>query len=87
MNIAYPNTNDFSFFSGAQEHLEQLIQPLQSEHYEESEHGEIEKFINQDGQEILRRLLQGWLDLNASKEENRGSLYCATGEKLNYVRS
>ena len=87
MNVAYPNANDFSFFSGAQEQLEQLIQQLQSERYEESEHGEIEKFINQDGQEILRRLLQGWLDLKASKEENRGDIHCAAGERLNHIRS
>ncbi|VAX13530.1 hypothetical protein MNBD_GAMMA24-2167 [hydrothermal vent metagenome] len=64
-----------------------MIQQLQSEHYAESKHGEIEKFINQDGQEILRRLLQAWLDLKASKEENQGSIHCTTGEKLNHVRS
>ena len=33
MNIAYLNSNNFSFFSGAQEQLEQLIQELQSERY------------------------------------------------------
>ena len=87
MNIAYLNTNDFSFFSEAQEQLEQLIQKLQSEHYVKSEHGDIEKFINRDGQEILRRLLQGWLDMKAADEENHGSVTSALGDNLNHVRS
>ncbi len=64
-----------------------MIQQLQSEHYVESEHGDIERIINQEGQEILRRLLQGWLDLNASREENRGSIHSASGKTLNHVRS
>ena len=87
MNIAYLNSNDVSFFSGAQEQLDQLIQQLQSEHYAKSEHGDIERFINKDGQEILRRLLQGWLDLQASNEENRGHINSVSGDKLNHVRS
>ncbi len=66
MNLAYLNTNELSFFSDAQEQLEQLINQLQSEYYAESEHGDIEKYINKDGQELLRRLLQGWLDLKAA---------------------
>ena len=56
MNIAYLNTSDFSFFSGAQEQLDQLIKHLQSEDHAESEHGDIEKFINKEGQEILTHL-------------------------------
>lgn len=87
MNIAYLNSNDFSFFSGAQEQLDQLIKQLQSEHYTESEHGDIEKFINKEGQEILRRLLQGWLDLKAANEEKRESIHSAAGDKLNHVRA
>ena len=86
MNIAYLNSNDFSFFSGAQEQLDQLIKQLQSEHHAESEHGDIEKFINKEGQEILRRLLQGWLDLKATHEEKRGSINSVSVDKLNHVR-
>ncbi|MBT7993683.1 MAG: ISKra4 family transposase [Bacteroidetes bacterium] len=87
MNIAYLNSNDFSFFSGAQEQLEQLIQQLQSEHYAKSEHGDIEKFINKEGQEILRRLLQGWLDLIASNEESQDHINSVLGDQLNHIRS
>jgi hypothetical protein len=87
MNIAYLNSNDFSFFSGAQEQLDQLIQQLQSARYAKSEHGDIESFINKDGLELLRRLLQGWLDLQASNEENKGHIHSVSGNKLNHVRS
>jgi len=86
MNIAYLNSNDFSFFSGAQEQLDQLIKQLQSEDYTESEHGDIEKFINKEGQEILRRLLQGWLDLKAANEERKDSIISVSGDKLNHVK-
>lgn len=87
MNIAYLNSSDFSFFSSAQEQLDKLIQQLQSEHYAKSEHGDIEHFINKDGQEILRRLLQGWLDLIASNEKNKGHINTVSGDQLNHVRS
>ncbi len=91
MNLAYlnthENTHEFSFFSAAQNQLEQLISQLQSEYYAESEHGDIEKYINKDGQELLRRLLQGWLDLKAANEEHKESMNTVAGERLNHVRS
>lgn len=86
MNIAYLNSNDFSFFSGAQEQLDQLIKQLQTEEHKNCEHGDIESFINKEGQEILRRLLQGWLDLKAANEEKRSCVNTVTGDKLNHVR-
>ncbi len=87
MNTAYLNTNDFSFFSGAQEQLDELISQLQSEDYANNEHGDIEHYINKTGQELLRRLLQGWLDLKEANEERKSSLINFTGEALNHVRT
>ena len=86
MNLAYLNSNDFSFFSDAQEQLDLLIDQLKSEHRAESEHGDIENFINKEGHEIMRRLLQGWLDLKADKEEKKDRVTSASGEPLNHVR-
>ena len=86
MNLAYLNSNDFSFFSDAQEQLDMLIEQLKSEHRAESEHGDIENFINKEGHEIMRRLLQGWLDLKADKEEKKDRVTSASGEPLNHVR-
>lgn len=86
MNIAYLNSNDFSFFSDAQEQLDQLIKQLQSEEQSNSEHGDIESFINKEGQEILRRLLQGWLNLKAANEDKRINVNSVSGDKLNHAR-
>lgn len=86
MNVAYLNSSDFSFFSGAQEQLDQLIKHLQSEERAECEHGDIEQHINKEGQEILRQLLQGWLDLRAASEEKQECVHTVSGDKLNHVR-
>ena len=86
MNIAYLNSNDFSFFSGAQKELDLLIEQLKSEHRTESEHGDIESFINKKGHEIMRQLLQGWLDLKADKEECKDCVTSVSGAQLNHVR-
>jgi hypothetical protein len=86
MNIAYLDSNDFSFFSGAQEEFNLLIKQLKSEHKAESEHGDIESFINKKGHEVMRQLLQGWLDLKADKEEKKNNFTSFSGEQLNHVR-
>jgi len=87
MNIAYLNSSEFSFFSGAQEQLDELINQLQSEDYTNKEHGDIEYYINKGGQELLRRLLQGWLDLKEVNEERKSSITSAAGDVLNHVRA
>ncbi len=87
MNPAYLNSNDFSFFSDAQEHLDLLIAQLKSEQRAENEHGDIENLINKKGHEIMRRLLQGWLDLKADKEKKKDSVISSSGEPLNHVRA
>ena len=42
MNIAYTNSQDFSFFSDAKVQLEQIINELKSKNYRDKEHGDIE---------------------------------------------
>ncbi len=81
-----PELKRFSFFSGAQEQLDLLIKQLQSDEQANREHGDIESFINNKGQEILRRLLQGWLDLKAANEEKKSCIKLASGDKLNHAR-
>jgi len=87
MNLAYINSSEFSFFSDAQGQFDHLINQLQSEDYEDSEHGDIEKFINKSGQEILRCLLQGWLDLKSANEDRKTDVKNAEGKVLNHVRT
>jgi len=87
MDIAYLNSSEFSFFSDAQEHFNQIVNQLSSEDYENNEHGDIEKHINKAGQELLRRLLQGWLNLKAANEVQKSSIKNAVGDVLNHVRA
>jgi len=68
MNIAYTNSQDFSFFSDAKVQLEQIINKLQSKNSRNKEHGDIEKYIDIEGREIFRCLLQGWLDIKNTNE-------------------
>ena len=87
MNVAYLNSSEFSFFSCAQDQLDQIIDQLQSDDSMDNEHGDIEKYINQEGQELLRCLLQGWLNLKAANEEHKSCVTNTTGESLNHIRS
>lgn len=87
MSVAYLNSNEFSFFSEAREQFDQLIKQLSSEDYEDNEHGEIENHIEKEGQELLRRLLQGWLDLKATNEAPKNGVLNPSGELLNHIRT
>lgn len=86
MNIAYLNTTETSFFSDAKNQLEFLISQLQSEGYSQSEHGDVEKYINEEGNEILRLLLQGWLSKKAADEKQEEYINNDNGESLTHVR-
>jgi len=87
MNIAYLNSSEFSFFSDAQAQFDQLVNQLSSQNYEDNEHGDIEKHINQEGQELLRRLLQGWLNQKAANEVQKSGIKNVVGKGLNHVRT
>jgi len=87
MNTAYTNSPDFSFFSDAQEQLDQIITQLQSEPCAHSEHGEIEQTISKQGQELLRRLLQGYLNMRAANESQQSIVASASDIQLNHVRT
>ncbi len=87
MNIAYANSSEFSFFSNAQEQFDQLVTQLSSDDSENREHGDIEKHIHREGQELLRRLLQGWLDQKAANEVQKNSVKNVAGNGLNHVRT
>jgi len=45
MNIAYTNSQGFSFFYDAKVQLEQIINELQSKNCRDKEHGDIEKYM------------------------------------------
>jgi hypothetical protein len=74
-------------FSAAREQFGQLIQALQSEHNLEREHGDIEALIWQDGQELLRRMLQGHLDWRAAREPKRAHVIGGDGVRRTHCRA
>jgi len=86
MKTEYQNLTDFAFFSQAKEKFTQLIDRLQSENCADNDHGNIEQTINKEGLEILRCLLQGWLDSTGEKEVHEFGLKTAAGKPLNHVR-
>ena len=87
MTTVYTNSIDFSFFSQAQEQLNQIVEQLTTEDYLQQDHGYVEDYIDKDGQKILRRLLQGWLDMKASREEPYTSIQNKEGKELNHVKA
>ena len=55
-------------FSVARESFDILVECLSSQKMASAEHGEVEEVIKKEGFEILRKLLQGHLDLRAANE-------------------
>ena len=86
MNVAYLKQTETSFFSDAKEQLETLINQLESDDYENVDHGCVETYINEQGNELLRRLFQGWLDKKSANEIQKSSITNANGELLSHVR-
>jgi hypothetical protein len=86
LNTAYAIQSDLSYFCDAREQLDALIIELESEAFGHIEHGEIEQHINQQGHELMRRLLQGHFNLQASKESRVPVVNADTDAPLNQVR-
>lgn len=74
------------YFAPAQEHFEGLVDQLCSESVKHFEHGEVEALIEQEGTEVLRRLLQGCLDLRAAQEPRCESLSATDGLPRRHCR-
>ena len=73
-------------FSAAREQFNFLVSRLQSEAMARMEHGEVEATIAHEGSELLRRLLQGHLDLRAKSEVRRVEVAGADGVRRRHCR-
>ena len=71
MAEAYTVIRSLEEFTAAREQFNFLVSRLQSEEMSRMDHGQVEATIAQEGNELLRRLLQGHLDLRAKTEERR----------------
>lgn len=57
-----PTSLEQDYFKQAHEQYHQLIKSLSAEDTQGWDHGELERYINESGTELLRRLFQGHLD-------------------------
>ena len=74
MALAYSNSLEHSFYSSAQLQLEQIIYHLEDKQVKQDEHGKVEAYIDTEGTEgteLLRCLLQGFLDMKAAEEPSQ----------------
>jgi hypothetical protein len=78
---AYIISKALEEFAAAREQLGCLMDQLQAEHVLRREHGEVEEWISKAGTELLRLLLQGYLDLRAAREAEREAIRGADGVK------
>jgi hypothetical protein len=82
MLAAYTNQEEFSAFSSSREHLDVIIHNLLSCELAKQEHSEVEDFIQKEGTELLRKLLQGYLDVRASTEVREQAVTLPEGKSL-----
>jgi hypothetical protein len=85
MRAAYTVIRSLEEFDLAREQFNFLITQLQSE-MARMEHGEVEATLSKEGNELLRRLLQGHLDLRANREERRLEVTGSDGVTRSHCR-
>ena len=66
-------------FAAAREQFSYLVRELQSAPVLGMQHGEVESLISREGTELLRRLLQGHLDLRSARENEREAVTGSDG--------
>ena len=84
---AYTNETYFDEFAFACEQFEKLLGELRSESARVLEHGEVELLIVREGNELLRRLMQGYLDQRTAAEERGEGVTGADGEERRHCRA
>lgn len=86
MKQAYIIRQGLEEFAAAREQFSHLVNELQSEQTLGMQHGDIEQMISREGNELLRRLLQGHLDLRAAREQKQEGVIGADGEERTHYR-
>ena len=85
--IAYTQEACFDEFAAAREQFEKLMGERRSESTQTLEHGDVESLIAREGNELLRRLMQGYLDQRAVAEEPLEGVVGADGEERRHCRA
>ena len=84
---AYTRERDFDEFAAAKEQFEKLLGELGSPSARALEHGEVESLIGREGNELLRRLMQGYLEQRAQSEERREGVVGVDGQERRHGRA
>jgi hypothetical protein len=84
---AYNIQESLDEFSAAQEQFEMIIDALRSREMMNAEHADVEKYLFKDGIELLRLMLQGYLDKRSEAEEPRESVRGADGVERTHRRT
>jgi hypothetical protein len=79
MTQAYLIHQGLEEFAAAREQFSHLVSELQSAAVLGMQHGEVEALISREGTELLRRLLQGHLDLRSARESEREAVAGSDG--------
>jgi hypothetical protein len=79
MTQAYLIHQGLEEFAAAREQFSYLVRELQSAPVLGMQHGEVESLISREGTELLRRLLQGHLDLRSARENEREAVTGSDG--------
>jgi len=80
MTILPMTTIEQQVFKAANIQYEKLVNHLRCQESQTLEHGEMESWLHQEGTELLRHLLQGYLDLRAAHEEVQVTVLGSEGE-------
>jgi hypothetical protein len=84
---AYTRERDFDEFAAAKEQFEKLLGELGSPSTRALEHREVESLIGREGNEWLRRLMQGYLDQRAQSEARRDGVVGVDGPARRHGRA
>lgn len=84
---AYTKESEFDEFLSAKEHFEKLICELRAESTRAMEHGDVELLIAREGNEVLRRLMQGYLDERAKAEKPLKKVVGSDGQERGHCRA
>jgi len=83
---AYTKVDGFDEFAAAREGFEHLVGELRSGCNAALEHGEAERLIEEEGREVLRQLMQAYLDLRSGKEGRLSAVMGADGQERGQCR-
>ena len=85
--VAYTTEVGFDEFTAAKEQFEKLLGELRSELTRTLEHGDVESLIAREGNELLRCLMQGYLDQRAVAEEALDGVVGADEQERRHFRT